>query len=408
MTTAQILSPSPAVESGFTATRREVVDALAAVGLAVPRRPVHRVMSGVLVTSKAASTTFTATDYDTAIQVTVPSSGSDGQWLLSHDELTRMLAAAGKGDPKKVADAMPVSIGSDPATGEPMLTAGGFSVPMSHDLDIADYPDAPGRPAWVATVNRDALAAAVKRVMTACGNDEMLPVLTHVQMVVESGLLRLETTDRFRVTLATVPVIGPSVDAQALVPGRLLAAAMKHLTEETVSVRIGSPSSETFKRAVLVSGSVEVSMRAGDGQFPKVRGLVPTEATVTATVPLAALTKAARKAAAMQEARDGRNTAVALSLSHTGVTVAPTVADSHAKVSAPEVAATVDGLAEGATFETGFNPRFLLDLLTGFTGESVTLHFTRPANPVTVTEQPDGLTDPAAFKHLLMPRRLLS
>ncbi|MDN5895833.1 MAG: hypothetical protein L0H93_17630 [Nocardioides sp.] len=403
--TAQALAT---VAGGVTTVRRDTQAALAATGMAILKRPSVPVLGGVMVTSLTDETIFETFDYDTAVRVSVPSTGAPGQWLVPHEELTRLLTAAGKGERKADADAMPVTVSTDPATDEPILSAAGFSIPLTATLDPEKSPAMPPRPERVTKVDRAAFAEAVKRVMAACGVDDMLPVLTGVRMVVGDGAVRMETTDRFRVTLASVPVSGPSTDAAVLVPGKKLQAAMKHLTGETITIYAGSPGKGADERMVLRSDRVEVSTRGLAGEFPKVRSLVPTEATVTATVNVGALTKAAQKAHAMSTARNGtQNIFVSCAVSPTGITVAPVALHAAGDVNAPEVPADVGGDLDGH-FLTGFNPKFLLDLLAGFTQETVTLHFTTPTRPITATDSPDGLGDPEAFKHLLMPRRLPS
>lgn len=392
---------------GFTTVRRDVVAALAATGLAIPKRAAAPTMRGVLVTATAETATFAGFDFDTAVQVTVPSVGVAGRWLVSHEELTRMVAAGAKGERKAVADQMSVTLSTDPSTGETLLGVGGYTIPLSDGLDVEEYPNLPSRPEKVATIDRVALARAVKRVMAACGTDDMLPVLSHINVAIEDGAVRLETTDRFRLTLAHVPAATTKVGDSILVPGKTLEAAMKHLTGETVDLHIGEPSEGAQRRAVFVSAGVEVSTAHHDGEFPRIASLVPRDVEVTATVSVEALRKAAQKAAALTGARGSRNQAVEFAVTSTGVSVIPTVLEAKTAVTAPETAAEVSGIEAGSRFVTGFNPVFLIDLLAGFDAETVALHFTSPHKPMTATETSDGIGDPTAFKHLLMPRRLL-
>lgn len=408
MTTAQILSDPTRQEAAanVTATYRDLAAALAATKLGVAARPAAPVLAGVKVAASTTDVTLTAFDYDVAVRVTVPSEGVGGDWLLQHAEVTRMLAAASKGEPKKTVDAMAVTLAHDAASGDPTMTAAGFTVPLSNDLDGEELPAFPPRGTRVAQVSRDQFESAVTRTMAACGTDDMLPVLTHVHMSTGAGALTLHATDRFRVTEAAVATFGPSTESEALVPGRILVAALKHLNGDVVTIHVQNKTPKHHGRVAFVSGNVEVSVTTHDGEFPKVQSLFPTVTYVSATIPVGNLRKAARKAAALNEARNGKNEAMALRVSATGVTVAPHVPGANAGAAAPEVEAQVRGLNAPEVFETGFNPRFLLDLLAGF-DETVTFHFTTEPKPMAATARYDGLSDAMAFKHLLMPRRLV-
>lgn len=403
--TIATVSTERAALAGFTAVRGDIAAALAATRLAITKRSTP-LMSGLLVTTDGASATFAAISDETAVRVTIPASGTEGRWLLPHGSAREVLAAAAKGETKRVADAMPVSFSSHTETGEPIVTAAGFTIPLSNVLNeqIDEFPEFPSTPSVVASVDRAEFAAAVNRVLVAAGADALLPSLMHVNMVVEAGHLYLETTDRYRLAIASVPAIGVTTDARALIPATLLADALKHLTDDRIHLHVGSADGKT--RAALSDESVEVSTDVdGTYDFPKVRGLVRNDYPVTATVSAAALQRAAAKATAFSKALDSSG-AVAVTFSSGGVTVAPNAPDATAGVSAPEVEGTVHGLNDGERAVTGFAARFLMEALGSFDGE-VTLHLREVRSPTLLTEPGASPADPTAFKHLLMPRILL-
>jgi DNA polymerase-3 subunit beta len=68
---------------------------------------------------------------------------------------------------------------------------------------------------------------------------------------------------------------------------------------------------------------------------------------------------------------------------------------------------SIEAEIDGEAITTGFNPQFLLDGLTAIDEEIVELAFTQSSKPVVISGSGDEKDD-AAFRYLLMPRRLLS
>lgn len=106
-----ITAPSTLSGLGFTLPRSELIAALTTVGLAVGRRPVVPVLGGVLITCSAGTVTLSGYDYEQAVTVTIAGAViSDGCVLFRHRELLALVQAAGKGEKKAAADALPVTV----------------------------------------------------------------------------------------------------------------------------------------------------------------------------------------------------------------------------------------------------------------------------------------------------------
>jgi DNA polymerase-3 subunit beta len=389
---------------GFTAERATLADALATVGLAVSKRPAVPTLGGALLRAADGQLTISATDYDTTVTVRVPGTvQTAGTLLVDHGELTKLLGALVKGTRKRDADALPVTL-SALDDGTPIVDLAGYSVPVTA-YSAGEYPTIPDAAPPLAQVDRDSFARDVARVMVAVSKDPMLATLTGINLEITPGAVTLAATDRYRLVSAPLPAVSTTraaEKARALVPGEVLASAVKRFTSDRV--RIGLDDTDTPSAVSFTCGTITMSVRALQHQFPPVEQLIPDTAAGVVQTDRAALLTATRRAAAVLDAKRHKGGHVGVTVTGDSVSVAPLLDEYADTVSAPAQQATVDGIADAQRFR--FTPAYLADALDSFTGDTVTLHTQAGVNrPVLLTDSADGLTDPAAFRHLIMPVR---
>jgi DNA polymerase-3 subunit beta len=395
---------TPAAQLGFTAERAILADALATVGLAVPKRPAVPTLGGALLRAADGQLTISATAYDTTVTVRVPGAvQTAGTLLVDHGELTKLLGALVKGARKRDADALPVTVRTLD-DGTPIVDLAGYTMPVTA-YSVGEYPAIPDAAPTLAQVDRDAFTRDVARIMVAVSKDTTVPALAGINLEITPGAVTLAATDRYRLVVAPLAAVSATHDAEnarALVPGELLASVVKSFTGDRV--RIGLDETENPSAVSFTCGPVTMSVRVLQHQFPPVAQLIPDTAAGVVQTDRAALLAATRRAAAVLDAKRQGGGHVGVTVTGESVSVAPLL-DEHADtVSAPAQLATVDGIADAQRFR--FTPAYLADALGSFTGDTITLHAQADVNrPVLLTDSADGLTDPAAFRHLIMPIR---
>ena len=281
--------------AGFSAPYPTVKAALQALAVAVPARTGMPVLRMVRVNHDGDDAVLSAYDYETAVSVRLPGAATgcgDTSSLVPHDEVTRVITAAVKGEPKRVADAMTVTV-----TGDGTVTVGDFAVPTRQPEDVADAPDLPSTGDVVATLPAPSFIRAARRMIVTAGRDATLPALMHVQCVIDSGTVTMFSSDRYR---AATSVLTATTHSPATVhlPIAALDAALKHLTggEVTIRSREGATTS-------LTSGAVTVTMTdPGDLNFPRLSRIIDGDRPLTARIAVASLLPAAKKAAALSKA----------------------------------------------------------------------------------------------------------
>jgi DNA polymerase-3 subunit beta len=390
--TAAVTRPDAAGAATVTVRHADLVAALATAGIA--RGSTGSPLGDLLVVDVAGDqVTLGCSDYETSVTAglaattatgtTVGGTTVDGpavRFMVRHSELTKTLAALTGKITKRRRDELPVRLtGTVEQAGDqkPVRTAG---------LAVADY-EVPlwcGDPAdalrltrcqapTVAVVDRLELVAAAVQTLVAVGRDDTLPMLTTLQVTVQPTQIRMGATDRYRMTLATVPTAVGEATRQGTVflPGAALRALLPRLTghhvslhidQDTVSLRSGQVtatwSNTPPDNPVDVDGHMArtISKLAGGGQVDVKREAL-VDAVDTASRLLAA--QQAKPASVELLVEDGQVRVVAL------------LPDHPAGMRAPAIPASVSDLSTPTRLR--FNPAYLLDALTSIAGPTVTL-----------------------------------
>jgi DNA polymerase III subunit beta len=365
----------------------------------LPVRPSVPILAGLLVRADAESVTFSSFDYETSARISVPAMVADeGEALISG----RLLADISRSLPAK-----PVDISADDTRMELICGSARFTL---QTLPVGDYPNLPSMPAETGTVRSDAFAAAVSQVVVAAGRDELLPVFTGVRVEIEGELISLLATDRYRMALKELSWNPGSaqVSATALVPARVLSETAKSMTtgeEITLSLgRSGAGEGIIGFAGHGAAGERETTTRLLDGEFPKVRHIMNTAASMNVRVATADAIAAAKRVALVAE----RNTSLRMLIGDGMITLEAATGDQAQASEAIE--ATVDQSAGDApVVAAGFNPSYLLDALNAFDTPYVNFAFTAPSKPCQLTGVAELDGEPRTdYRHVIMLMRLPS
>lgn len=369
--------------------REVLADAVGWVAKGLPSRPSVPILAGMLVTARDGQVTLAGFDYESSAQVSVPAEVADeGQFLVSG----RLLADICRSMPGDSVDlsgeAARVQVNS------------GSSRFVLHALPIGEYPALPEVPAATGVVSGDLFARAVGQVVSAAGRDDTLPVFTAIRLEIRGSTVSLLATDRYRLALRTFEwePVDPEVEANALVPARMLADVAKAMTGHDLTLALGS--THTGDGLIGFEGAGrQATSRLIDGDFPKVRSLIPAESAITSTVRVetAVLVEAVKRVSLVAE----RTTPIRLTFADGTATLDAGSGDEAQASESVEVTLTGDPVV------TGFNAGYLLDGLASIGAPIAHFAFTQPIKPANLT----GLRSPddspsGESAYILMPMRL--
>ncbi|GAA3079428.1 DNA polymerase-3 subunit beta [Kribbella aluminosa] len=379
----------------FRVERDVLAESVAWAARSLPSRPSVPILAGLLVEAEDGQITLSGFDYETSVRVTVPAQVADpGKCLISG----RLVADISKSLPNQ-----PVDIAVDGAKVQVTCGSSRFTL---QTLPTEEYPALPTLPAASGTVKADVFAQAVSQVVTAAGREDTLPVLTGVRVEIEGSTISLLATDRYRLAIRELEwnPESPDASAAALVPARVLSETAKAMTGSDVTVSLAAPGTGDgivgFEGQVS-GGNRRATTRLLDGEFPKVRGIIPNDASIATRVRIdtASLVEAVKRVALVAE----RNAPVRLTFEEDSVTLDAGSGDE------AQASESLEARVVGDPVTVGFNPTYLLDGLGAIGTPVAHLAFTQATKPAELTGVRDFDGEPISeFRYVLMPVRLNS
>jgi DNA polymerase-3 subunit beta len=372
----------------FRVERDVLADAVSWAARTLPTRPSMPVLAGLVLEAHEDSVTLSSFDYEVSSRVTIAADvQTPGTSLVSGRllaDITRSLPGA------------PVQLSNEGT--RVVITCGrsSFTLPT---LPVEDYPSLPAMPDSSGDIEAALFASAVAQVAIAAGRDDTLPTLTGIRMEIEGGNIVLAATDRYRLAVREFSwnPKSSSISVNALIPAKTLADTAKSLaTTDLVTIALSAGGSGEGLIGFEGSGR-RTTTRLLDGEFPKYRTLLPSEAATVASVDTAALADAVKRVALVAE----RNTPVRLAFDGSEVVLR---AGAGEDAQANEV---VECRVDGDGLEIAFNPTYLLDGLSAVDSVTTTFSFTQATRPAVLTgadsNAASGVDD---YRYLLMPVRL--
>jgi DNA polymerase-3 subunit beta len=343
----------------------------------------------MLVEAGDGQVTLSGFDYESSAQVSVPAEVADeGRYLVSGRLLADICRSMPRDSVELSGEAARVQVSS------------GSSRFVLQTLPLGEYPALPEVPAASGVVSGDVFARAVAQVVSAAGRDDTLPVFTGIRVEIRGSTISLLATDRYRLAVRSFAwePVDPGVDANALVPARTLADVAKSMAGHDVTLALGS--TRTGDGLIGFESTVRrATSRLIDGDFPRVRSLIPAASAITSTVRVetVALVEAVKRVALVAE----RTAPVRLTFADGTATLD---AGSGEEAQASE---SVEATLTGEPVVAGFNAGYLQDGLASIGAPVAHFAFTqatKPANLTGLRSPDDEPADDSAY--ILMPMRL--
>ncbi|MGH8881677.1 MAG: DNA polymerase III subunit beta [Stackebrandtia sp.] len=266
--------------------RAEFGKAVAWAARSLPSRPTLPVLSGAVLTASGDKLTVSGYDQDISNEADIDVTADDSGSVVVPG---RMLSEIVKALPDQ-----PVTIAVEAARAVLSCGDGRFRMPI---MPIEDYPATPTMPAAVGTVDATGFATAVAQTAVAAGHDEVLPMMTGVQLELADSIT-MWATDRYRIatTELTWRPSSSATSVTALVPARTLASAAKTLpTAATeIAIAVSDPSGPNHLIG-FAAGPLRTTTRVLDGQLPDLRAQLARDFDARIAIGTAALSEVAHR-----------------------------------------------------------------------------------------------------------------
>jgi DNA polymerase-3 subunit beta len=361
--------------------REDLVSKLSVVSRAVSTRAATQALSGVLLNAAEGRLTLSATDLDLGLQTSLDAEvGEAGAALLPGRLLAEVV--------RSLADAE-VEVETREAERDVEIRSGSSSFHL-RVLAAEDFPKLPEAAEDAGLkIPAKALEASIELVARAASRDDMRPVLTGVFVSAAGSEMTMVATDSYRLAVKRTELeteLGGEIEAN--VPARALRELSRILASEEAEA---ATITLLPNQAVFEAGSITLTTRLIEGQFPNFRQLLPESYEHDVRLPRSDFLDVARRVSQLAQ----RNAPLRLSFGPGELTVAaetPDVGDAHE---------TMPASFEGEPLEIGFNPEFLKEGIESVEGDEVLLRLISPLRP--------GLLQPVEnedFRYLVMPIRL--
>ncbi|MDF2747107.1 MAG: polymerase subunit beta, partial [Propionibacteriaceae bacterium] len=153
------------------------------------------------------------------------------------------------------------------------------------------------------------------------------------------------------------------------------------------------------------AGERQTTTRLLDGEFPKVRHIMNTAASMNVRVNTAEVIAAAKRVALVAE----RNTSLRMLIGDGKITLEAATGDQAQASEAIEATIAQVSAGDPPVVAAGFNPTYLLDALNAFDTAYVNFAFTAPSKPCQLTGLAELDGEPRTdYRHVIMLMRLPS
>jgi len=266
--------------------------------------------------------------------------------------------------------------------------------------DASEFPPVPTVDDGVAAeVDPLVLKNAIARVAFAAATEESRPVLTGVEMKLDTSKFTMAAADGFRLAvhhgalLKTVPE-----EVSVIIPARTMNELNRLIGDREEAVEIlMTPAKGQVMFRVQGGDTVEIVSQLLQGTFPNYEQLIPQSYTTRAVMDLPTVLRSARTASIF--ARDGSNI-IRMHLMPAAADTEPAKVEISAR--SEEVGDNQDVVdldeIEGDEGKIAFNSRYLLDVLNVLDKGKVALETTTSSSPGVFKP-----TDSEDYVHVVMP-----
>ena len=369
--------------------KNQFLKALTHVQNVVERRNTIPILANILIIAEGVGLKLIATDLDIELIEEIDAKIEKGGSLTAPAHLVYDII-------RKLPDSSEITLSKDDSQDHLTIRSGKSNFKLQ-TLPRADFPEISDNEfSHAFTIVSGELYRLIEKTRFAISNEETRYYLNGIYFHESKptdedklSTLRTVSTDGHRLAQAELTLPEGALGMPGIIIPRKTIAEIQKLTLENdgdVEVKISE------NKLKFVFNSIEVTSKVIDGTFPDYQRVIPFQNNKIMSVKTNILTNAVDRVATLSSER-GR--AVKLSLKDNSLTLS---------VTSPEAGTAIEEISvdfKGDDFEIGFNSKYLLDILSQLSGDSVKLLFSEPNSPCLVLDPSDEAT-----LYVLMPMRV--
>jgi DNA polymerase III subunit beta len=352
----------------FTMDQSVLHDAVRSAARAVGARQAVPVLSGVHLESGHGELRLRATDLEVEVRLAVPAQVTEaGAVVLPARYLQELVRRLPPG---------PLGVRANPANATARIEVDGSEyVIHGFAADQFPAPGAPGASAPRVTIEPQHLATVLRETGFATGHDESRPWFTGVFLSLQGDQVIALATDGAILAYSEAPVHNPgALTFSVILPGRSL-QELGRLLPEAEGCRMGAGLSQFH----FDLGSVSLTTRLLEGQYPDFRKYIPAAFPTQVRV-----SRERFQAACERAALAAHQSAIRLDAGPTGLTLTARTPE------VGEVTERLLALVEGPHFSVPLNVHYVLSGLRSLEGPDLVLDFASARTAVRFRSTPEA------------------
>ncbi len=266
-----------------------------------------------------------------------------------------------------------------------------------------DFPAVPNSEegSFLMSVSAESLQQAINRVAFAAATDDSRPVLTGIKLEAEGTTLTLVAVDGFRLSRQIIELDKAAKEkTDLLIPAKSMQELARVLSD-------GASDSEKKKEFVEIYvlkeknqvafrfREVDLLSRLIDGQFPEYKTIIPTGYQIKAELPTSDIQNSVRIVNIFARSTIGNKAIMNFQTDKKSVTVSASLAE------VGENESSFDAKIEGEPLRIGFSGKFLTDMLSCMSGDTIIFEGSNATAPGVFRSKGDD-----NYLHIIMPMRI--
>lgn len=370
--------------------QEHLAKALLHINKAVSTRPNIPVLANVLLETEKGKLKLSATNLEIGISTWIGATvAEEGSLTVSAKMLSDFVNSLGAGKLDMIMDGQKLVVKSVDNN------ADFYIIPAD---DFPQVPEIEGEP--IMEIKAVDFADAVSRTAFAAGTDESRPVLTGLLMEAEESELTLVAVDGFRLSRKLITLSEPVkenlseiVPARALIEvERLISDAVEEDSDETLKIYL----MESKNQMLFKIGDLQLSTRLIEGKFPDYKQILPEDKKLNFKVDRKQLAATIKVVSIFARNVVGNKARIQIDTTEDKLKMRANVVDVGSNESSVDITDV-----EGADMETGYNVKFLSDMLSAIKSTQIQFETNGPTAPGVFLD-----TDDANFVHVVMPMKL--
>lgn len=359
--------------------------ALNIVTKAVSNKPTIPILSNVLLSLEQGYLNLTSTDLETGIKISVPADvDSTGSTTINARLVSEYINSLPSGKVSLELNGNILNIQNDQSNSD-------FST-----ISASEFPDVPVLEGIPIEINLTNFHQVLTQTVIAAATDDSRPVLTGLLFEIDKKDLTIVGVDGFRLSRKIMKIEKEYESFSIIIPAKALNEVIRTFISSTSDDLIQVYYLKNKNQIIFKHEDIELSSRLLEGEFPPYKTIIPESYNVKFEVDKESLASKIKIVSVFAKNVLGNKTIFAVDIKKKILTLKSIAAELGENKSIVDISD-----AEGESYETAFNAKYLSDMVNCINGDDIIFQSNGVNKAAVFLDKNDD-----KFTHIIMPMRL--